>query len=58
MNKTEKQEFLQKYGNGARAELKKVKTDIKKLKACLERAELYNSAALGGIYPVDEICIG
>ena len=49
MNKTEKQEFLQKYGNRARAELKKVKTEIKIFKACLKRAELHKPEALGGI---------
>ncbi len=49
MNKTEKQEFLQKYGNRARAELKKVKTEIKIFKACLKPAELHKPEALGGI---------
>ena len=49
MNKTEKQEFLQKYGNRARAELKKVKTEIKIFKACLKRAELHKPETLGGI---------
>ena len=54
MNKTEKQEFLQKYGNRARAELKKVKTEIKIFKACLKRAELHKPEALGIKWLLDE----